>query len=74
MLIQLSSYMAMMAAIMATYNWFNPQQDSLDLAGSKGTVQTYNDDIKNIIVISSFTLGLFVNNTENWIDFEKLLM
>ena len=45
MLIQFSSYMAMMAAIMATYNWFNPLQNSPDLDKSEGTSK--DDNLKH---------------------------
>jgi hypothetical protein len=36
MLIQFSSYMAMMAAMLATYNWFNPLQNSPGFDTSEG--------------------------------------
>jgi hypothetical protein len=36
MLIQFSSYIAMMAAMLATYNWFNPHQNSPGFDNSEG--------------------------------------
>jgi hypothetical protein len=42
MLIQFSSYMAMMAAMLATYNWFNPHQNSPGFDNSEGKKKVLN--------------------------------